>query len=52
MNYKKPKCFGSQDLIRDKKINMKIPCTPKELGGKEKECKYKKECGRKTLEGM
>jgi hypothetical protein len=38
-----PICFGSQDAI-------KIPCSPKEIGGLGTKCKFQKECYKKTFE--
>jgi hypothetical protein len=41
----KPKCFGRQDEII-------IPCSPKEVGGQGIECKFQKECYKKTFGGF
>jgi hypothetical protein len=38
-----PVCFGDQDAI-------KIPCSPKEVGGLGTKCKFQKECYKKTFE--
>lgn len=39
-----PLCFGNQDAL-------KIPCSPKEVGGEGKRCEYQKECFEATFDG-